>query len=644
MGRVTLALREANRLSSCAAGLLAAAVIVLAVGSSQGKAQAAPSLVAAYSFNEGTGTTVADASGTGNGGTIGNAAWTGQGKYGGALVFNGTSARVTVPDAPSLRLTSAMTLEAWVYPTTALTGWRDVIFKGDDNYYLMGSSNAQGSPAAGGIFAGSADNVKGTAPLPANTWTHLAATYDGAAIRLYVNGVQAASQGEDRALSSPRRTRSQIGGDSIYGQYFTGRIDEVRVYGIGADAAQIQADMAAAIGGGGSGDTTPPSVSITSPTSGSQVSGAINVAATASDNVGVVGVQLYVDGAAVGPEDTSAPYSLAWDTRSGTNGSHTLAARARDAAGNTTTSTGVSVTVSNAGAFQNEVLATGLSLPTSMTFLPDGRMLVTQLQGTIRVIPPPYTTPSPTPFLQITNIGSAGVQQGIYNILLDPSFSHESLYYVFYTLGTPNHDRLSRFTANSTLTGTVAGSELVLYEDPQDADAEHHGGAMGFGNDGKLYFATGEHFIPSLSQDPDQSREASSTGSTRTAPCRPTTRSTTAPARTSTPSGRAGCGTRTEVPSTRRAESSTSGTSAATTRRLPGRSSTSVCAERTTDGPTARTGPAEIRTTRPRSTPTRTSAATPASRPGSCIAEHSSPPLIRGASSLPTMPRTGSRG
>ena len=105
---------------------------------------------------------------------------------------------------------------------------------------------------------------------------------------------------------------------------------------------------------------------------------------------------------------------------------------------------------------------------------------------------------SPTPFLQLTNVGSAGVQQGIYDIALDPNFDINHYYYVFYTLGTPNHDRVSRFTANATLNGTVAGSELVLYQDPQDANAEHHGGALNFGNDGKLYFTTGEHFDPPL--------------------------------------------------------------------------------------------------------------------------------------------------
>src|SRR5262249_57132581 len=117
-----------------------------------------------------------------------------------------------------------------------------------------------------------------------------------------------------------------------------------------------------------------------------------------------------------------------------------------------------------------------------------------ELQGKIKVLPPPYTTPDSALFGQITNIGSAGVQQGIYDIALDPGFLSNHFYYVFYTAGSPNRDRVSRFTANAALTGTVPGSELVIYQDPNDANAEHHGGALNFGNDGKLYVTTGHHF------------------------------------------------------------------------------------------------------------------------------------------------------
>ena len=80
-------------------------------------------------------------------------------------------------------------------------------------------------------------------------------------------------------------------------------------------------------------DVTAPTVSITAPTGGT-ISGTVSVDAAASDNVGIVGVQFKVDGVNLGAEDTSTPYSVAWNTTSATNGTHTLSAVARDAAGN----------------------------------------------------------------------------------------------------------------------------------------------------------------------------------------------------------------------------------------------------------------------------------------------------------------------
>ncbi len=101
--------------------------------------------------------------------------------------------------------------------------------------------------------------------------------------------------------------------------------------------------------GGGGGDTTPPTVSMTAPANGASVSGSISVSANASDNVGVAGVQFMLDGAALGGEDTSSPYSITWNTSAAANGSHTLTAVARDAAGNHATSAPVTVTVNNGG-------------------------------------------------------------------------------------------------------------------------------------------------------------------------------------------------------------------------------------------------------------------------------------------------------
>ncbi|MEX0676880.1 MAG: LamG-like jellyroll fold domain-containing protein [Pirellulales bacterium] len=551
-------------------------------------------LVAGYAFDEGGGTTVNDASGTGNQGTAANTTSSTAGKFGSALSFNGTNAVVTIPDAASLDLTTGMTLEAWVRPSAVSSAWRDVIYKGNDMYYLEATSGNASRPAGGAIVGSSNLEAFGTTALAINTWTHLAATYDGANLRLFVNGAQistSARTGTIQASNNPL----QIGGDSIFGQYFAGLIDEVRVYNGALTAAQIQADMNTPIGlvtpdtqpptapanltatavsasqinlswtastdnvgvtgyrverqdplssnfvqvgaptgttfnnsGLSSGatynyrvraadaavnlgpyspvasattsgpDAQPPTVSIVTPIAGSTVTHVVVISATAADNVGVASVQFFVDGNSLGT-DFAAPYSANWNSTTASNGLHNLTAVARDAPGNVATSASVSVTALNPG-FVNEVVVPGITAATTIAFLPDGRMLVGELTNVVWIVQPGANSPDPLPFLQLSYNFLFG-EQGLMDIFLDPNFAQTGYYYVFYTqgfTGQNNRDRLSRFTASGN--GTVPGSEVVLWQDDVNANAEHHGGAIAFGNDGKLYFTTGEHFNPPLAQ------------------------------------------------------------------------------------------------------------------------------------------------
>src|SRR5439155_21412536 len=94
-------------------------------------------------------------------------------------------------------------------------------------------------------------------------------------------------------------------------------------------------------------DATPPAVSMTAPVAGASVSGTVTVSASATDSVGVVGVQFKLDGVNLGAEVTAAPYSISWNTTAALDGSHTLTAVARDAAGNIATSAPLSVAVDN---------------------------------------------------------------------------------------------------------------------------------------------------------------------------------------------------------------------------------------------------------------------------------------------------------
>lgn len=119
-----------------------------------------------------------------------------------------------------------MTLEAWVQPATASNDWRDVIYKGNDNYYLEASSTTSGWPAGGSIFDGTHGEVFGTGALAPGSWTHLALTYDGSMLRHYVNGVEVSSADRVPTIASSAEPL-EIGRDSIYGQYFYGLIDEV---------------------------------------------------------------------------------------------------------------------------------------------------------------------------------------------------------------------------------------------------------------------------------------------------------------------------------------------------------------------------------------------------------------------------------
>jgi hypothetical protein len=209
----------------------------------QGVPPPLPGLVAAYSFNEGTGTTVTDLSSNNNTGAISGASWTTGGRFGSALAFNGIDARVTINDAPSLRLTTGMTLEAWVNPSNVTSNWRDVIYKGNDNYYLEATSDNFGKPVGGGSFG----RTYGTATLAENTWTHLAVTYDSANVRLYVNGAQVSSVPKTTAIATSANPL-EIGGDSVFGQFFQGLIDEVRVYNRALSPAEIVTDMNTPLG------------------------------------------------------------------------------------------------------------------------------------------------------------------------------------------------------------------------------------------------------------------------------------------------------------------------------------------------------------------------------------------------------------
>ena len=256
----------------------------------QGAASAG--LVAAYGFDAGSGSSAADSSGKGNVGSISGAVWSGAGRFGSALSFDGVNDWVTVPDASTLDLTTGMTLEAWVRPS-ALGGWRTVVFKERPGGVVYGLfADQAGSRPLGQVFIGSERNAVGTAALPLNAWTHLATTYDGAAVRLYVNGSLTATTSVSGAMAASTGVL-RLGGNSVWGEWFAGLIDEVRVYNRALSVSEVQQDMATAV----SGSPPPPDTSPPTAPSGLTASTAIGSVTlswpASSDNVGVARYNLH---------------------------------------------------------------------------------------------------------------------------------------------------------------------------------------------------------------------------------------------------------------------------------------------------------------------------------------------------------------
>ena len=155
-----------------------------------------------------------------------------------------------IADADSLDLTDGMTLEAWVY-VTSKSGTKTVISKGKPSGKLAYALYVKGlRPVALISFQKKKYNVKGTTKLSLNTWTHLAATYDGVTLQLYVDGNQVkskATKGESIEVSS---NPVRIGNDEIAEKkQFRGTIDEVRIYNRALTQTEIQTDMGTPLSG-----------------------------------------------------------------------------------------------------------------------------------------------------------------------------------------------------------------------------------------------------------------------------------------------------------------------------------------------------------------------------------------------------------
>ena len=208
-------------------------------------------LVVAYSFSESFGITAADSSGNGKTATFVNGATRTTGKYGNAVSLDGVDDYVMVSD-PSLPI-GDYTYEAWVFLD------RNNVFQ-TIMEALDGLGGAElefdvGANSSVQIWSHNVQRIASTASaIPVGTWTHLALTRQGGAIRVYVNAVLESQTGSDSGVLNFGNCPLLIGVDAdsactgLLNGYLKGRIDEVRIYGRALSQGEIQTDMITPIG------------------------------------------------------------------------------------------------------------------------------------------------------------------------------------------------------------------------------------------------------------------------------------------------------------------------------------------------------------------------------------------------------------
>jgi large repetitive protein len=312
-----------------------------------------------WRLGEASGTTAVDETGT-NPGTYQNGVVLGQP---GALSTDGSTAAsfdgvndiVTVPSNASLNATTGVTAEAWVKRTSSGV-WQNIVAKpgngatASQNYALW--INTTNRPVAYFGNGSSSIGVTSTTVLDTN-WHHVAATYDNATAKIYVDGVLTAS-----ASSSVQLTASTgslvIGRTPDNVRIFGGLLDEVAVYRAALTAARIQAHYNA----GTSVDTTPPAVTLTTPANGATIGDPMptfsGAAGTAAGDLTTVTVKVYN-----GPSASGTPVQTMTTTQSGgswsvavgsplSEGTYTARAEQADVAGNVGLSTANTFTFTSA--------------------------------------------------------------------------------------------------------------------------------------------------------------------------------------------------------------------------------------------------------------------------------------------------------
>ncbi len=209
------------------------------------------SLVGYWRFDETSGTTADDSSTYGNDGTASGTAWT-TGQENGALSFDGGTDHVQLPNSTSLSLSSnQVTFTGWIYPTNLSENWHTIIQRANatGNWFdWQIYARASDSPTAyhpvfrvdwnqnTRIDAG--EEVQGDIILQTNTWYYITATYDGSAMKFYINGTLRGTTVKAGGVIPNSDKSAWIGNNDNWSEDFAGKIDEFRIYNRALNSAR----------------------------------------------------------------------------------------------------------------------------------------------------------------------------------------------------------------------------------------------------------------------------------------------------------------------------------------------------------------------------------------------------------------------
>ena len=177
-------------------------------------------------------------------------------------------------------------------------------------------------------------------------------------------------------------------------------------------------------------------------------------------------------------------------------------------------------------AFKVETVSEGLDTPWSSAFLPDGRMLVTEKPGRLRIV---EMGKPPEPVFGVPAVWSIG-QGGLLDVAVHPDYATNGWIYLSYTHAGPDASAMTRVDAGAPQATARSSIREIHFPSPParkciPPDGNHFGGRLAFDGKGHLFFAIGERGNPKYAQDLGVLPWARSTGSRTTAASPPTTRS-----------------------------------------------------------------------------------------------------------------------